>query len=334
MKGANGQLPKPRADVRLYLFHGPDESGATDLARRLIAALGEAERVDLDGATLRKEAGRLADEAASVSLFGDARIVRAAPIGEESVEAVTLLLAAERAGAPVVAIAPSVKTTGKLVRLTNDHPRALTIACYVPTGADADRLVTAMLAEQGLRPGPGVAHRLAEAGGGDRAVIAREVEKLALYLDAAPDRPQDLGEADLAAIGADLGETELSAAVTALVEGHAGVLGATLAQLDESGGSAIPWLRALQRRLIALAEMRSSVDRGEPVDKVMKASRVHFREEATTGKALRRWTPAMLNEALVRLRIAERATMASNNAGAILAERVAVGLAQRVERRG
>lgn len=334
MKGANGQLPKPRADVRFYLFHGPDESGANDLARRLISALGEAERVDLDGTTLRKEAGRLADEAASVSLFGDGRVIRAAPIGEESVDAVTLLLAAKRSGAPVVAIAPAVRTTSKLVKLANDHPRALTIACYVPTGADADRLVTAMLAEHGLRAEPGVAHRLADAGGGDRAVIAREVEKLALYLDTAPDRPHDLSAADLAAVAADLGETELSVAVSALVEGHAGVLGAALAQLDEGGGSAIPWLRALQRRLIALAEMRSNVDRGESVDKVMKANRVHFREEATTARALRRWTPAMLNDALARLRVAERATMARDNAGAVLAERVAVGLAQRVERRG
>lgn len=334
MKGQNGQLPKPRTDVRLYLFHGPDEAGATDLAQRLIAGLGDAERVDLDGATLRKEPGRLADEAASVSLFDDARIIRAAPIGEESLDALALLLAAERTGAPVVAVAPSVRTTGKVVRLATDSPRALAIACYVPTGADADRMVMALLAEQGLRPGPGVAHRLAEGSGGDRAVIAREVEKLALYLDAAPDRPRELGEADVAAIGADLGEAELSAAVQALVDGQPGALGAALAQLDESGGSAIPWLRALQRRLIALAEMRSSVDRGEPVDNVMQANRVHFRESASTGKALRRWTPAMLAEALARLRTAERATMASNNAGAVLAERTAVGLAQRLERRG
>ncbi len=334
MKGPNGQLPRPRADVRLYLFHGPDEAGASDLARRLIAGFGDAERVDLDAATLRKEPARLADEAASVSLFGDARVIRASPIGEESLEAVTLLLDADRTGAPVVAVAPTVRTTAKIVKLATDSPRAVAIACYVPTGADADRLVTTLLAEQGLRPGPGVARHLVEAGGGDRAVIAREVEKLALYLDAAPDRPRDAGMAELAAIGADLGEAEQSAAVQALIEGQPGALGAALAQLDEAGASAIPWLRALQRRLIALAEMRSSVDRGEPVDRVMKTNRVHFREEASTAKALRRWTPAMLADALARLRVAERATMASNNAGAVLAERAAVGLAQRLERRG
>ena len=335
MKAGNGQLPKPRADVRLYLFHGPDEAGASDLARRLIAGFGKAERVDLDGATLRKEPGRLADEAASVSLFGDARVIRAAPVGEESLEALTLLLEAERNGAPVVALAaPSLKATAKLVKLVLDSPRALAVACYAPTGADLDRLVTTLLAEHGLRAAPGVAHRLAEAGGGDRAVIASEVEKLALYLDAAPDRPHDAATADLDAIGADLGEAELAESVDALIGGQPGALGAALIRLDEGGASAIPWLRALSRRLVSLAEMRAQIDRGEPVDRVMKAARVHFREEAGTAAALRRWTPAMLTEALGRLRASERAVMASATAGAVLAERTAVDLARRLERRG
>ena len=335
MKAANGQLPKPRADVRLYLFHGPDEAGASDLARRLIAGFGEVERVDLDGATLKKEPGRLADEAASVSLFGDARIIRAAPVGEESLEALTLLLDAERAGAAVVAVAsPGLRANAKVVKFALDSPRALAVACYAPSGAELERLVAAMLAEQGLRPGPGVTQQLAEASGGDRAVIAREAEKLALFLDAAPDRPRDATIGDLHAIGADLGEAELAESVEALVTGRPGALGAALARLDEGGASAIPWLRAHARRLIALAEMRAQIDRGEPVERVMKANRVHFREEASTAAALRRWTPVMLTDALGRLREAERATMASNNAGAVLAERAAVGLAQRLERRG
>lgn len=334
MKGSNGQLPRLRDDVRLYLFHGPDEAGAADLARRLIAGLGEAERVDVEGASLKKDPGRLADEAASVSLFGDARVIRATGLGEDAVEAVTLLLDAAQTGAPVVATAaPSLRSTAKLVKLALDHPRALAVACYAPTGAELERLVSTMLGEQGLRAAPGVAQQIAEAAGEDRAVIAREIEKLALYLDASPDRPRDATTADLAAIGADLGEAAQGEAIEALVAGRAGELGAALARLDE-GGSAIPWLRGLGRRLIALGEMRAQVDRGEPVERVMKANRVHFREEASTAAALRRWTPGMLAEALARLREAERAVMAANNAGAVLAERAAVGLAQRLERRG
>lgn len=327
MKAPNGQLPKLRPDVRLYLFHGADEAGAGELARQLAAALPESERIDLDGAALRKEPGRLADEAASASLFGDARLIRAQPIGEESLEALTLLLDAPHADAPVMAVAPTVRATAKIVKLAIDHPHALSIACYSPSEEQMERLVAAMLASHGLRAARGVAQRLAEAGGGDRAVIAREVEKLALFLDAAPERPRDADTADLDAIGADLGEAELAGAVEALIAGVPGALGAALLRLDDGGASAIPWLRAINRRLIALAEMRADVARGQSADAVMKRGRVHFRDEASTGQALRRWTPTMLADALDRLRQAERAVMVAANAGPVVAEHAAVALA-------
>jgi DNA polymerase-3 subunit delta len=111
-----GALAKPGSDIRLYLLHGPDEAGASDLARVLAKAMGaDAERVDLDGSTLKGDPGRLTDEAASLSLFAGARFVRVASAGEESLEAFTNLLAAERVGNPVVAIAPTVKSTAKIV---------------------------------------------------------------------------------------------------------------------------------------------------------------------------------------------------------------------------
>ncbi len=67
----------PNPATRLYLLHGPDESGAAELAARLARALGpDAERVDLDMKALREQPGRLADEAASMSLFGGARYIR------------------------------------------------------------------------------------------------------------------------------------------------------------------------------------------------------------------------------------------------------------------
>ena len=332
MKGPNGQLPKRRPDIRLYLFHGADESGAADLAKRLGATLADAERVDVDGATLKKEPGRLADEAASLSLFGDVRLIRAAPIGEESLEALTLLLGAERTGSPVIALAPTVKATAKIVKLALDHPRAMAVACYAPSAADAEKLAVAMLTQAGLRPAPGLARRIVEAGGGDRAVMAREIDKLALYLDAAPDRPHDAAAADLDAIGADLGEAELAEAIDALLDGKPGDLGARLTRLDEGGASPIPWLRAAQRKLITLGDMRSGLDRGESADDVLKRAGIRWPRVDRAGAELRRWSSTMIATALTRVRDAETAAMSSGTAGAVAAEHAAVALARRVGR--
>ena len=328
-------LQHPRPGIRFHLLHGPDEAGAGALAQLLGQAVGAgAERVDLDGATLRADPARLADEAASMSLFGDKRWIRITGVGDESVAAVTALLEAESAGNPVVAIGPGLKTTSKLTKLALDSAAALAFACYPPTAQDAERLAATLAGEEGLRLAPGTAARLVAATGGDRAVLAQEVAKLALFLDAAPDRPRDLDHAALDAVGADLDEAETSAAVEAVVEGRADALAAELARLAEANVSPIPWLRQLARRLASLGEMRADLGRGDAIDAVMKRHRVFFREEAATARALRRWTPAMLAEALARVRAAERAVMAPGNAGSMVAEEPVLALTRAVGRRG
>ncbi len=327
-------LERPSPDIRLYLLHGPDGSATAELANVLARAMGrDAERVDLDGATLRSDPARLSDEAASMSLFGGARHIRVSPAGEECLEAFTALLEADHAGNPVVALAPTVKSTAKIVKLAIDSRRAMAFAAYEPSAADLERLAAAMVRDHGLRPGGTTAVRLAASCGGDRAVLAREIEKLALFLDAAPDRPHDLDDAALDAIGADLGEAEMGHVVDAVVTGHTAVLGAELARLTEAGTSPIPWLRLLARRLMTLAEMKAEIDAGATQDTVFKRHRIFFREEANTAQAIRRWNPAMLSTALTRVRNAERAVMSSGNAGSVLAEHALIELTRGVERR-
>ncbi|MGN6268438.1 MAG: DNA polymerase III subunit delta [Sphingomonas sp.] len=314
-------LDAANPDIRLYLLHGPDEAGAADLATRLARAMGpEAERIDLDGAGLRSDPARLADEAASLSLFGGKRFIRVAGVGEESLAALTALLEAETAGNPVVAIAPAVKSTAKIVKLAQASPHAMALACYVPDGADAERIAVAIAREQGLRPVGGAARRLAEASGGDRAIMAREIEKLALYLDAAPDRPAELDDAALDAVGADLGDAEMGAAIEAAIDGRVADLGPELARLEEAGTSPIPVLRGLVRRLMALAEMRADIEAGASVDAVIERHRVFFKEKAATSRALRRWTAAALDNAIDRARRAERGLMSGDSAGSVLAD--------------
>lgn len=335
MKASAAQIraavDKPNPATRLYLFHGPDESGAAELAERLARALGpDVERVDLDMKALREQPGRLADEAASMSLFGDVRFVRLTGVEEAAGEAISLLLAAERAGNPVVAIGPGLKTSGKLVKSAIAAQSALTFACYVPEGIDAARLATTVAREHGLRLTGDVPQRLASATGGDRAILSREVEKLALFLDAAPDRPRDADGAALDAIGADLGDTELFHAIEAVLDGRVAEIGTELGQLGD--GTAIPLLRQLARRLMTLAELRGDMDKGASVDEVLEKHRVFFREKAATGRALRRWNAPQIARAIDRVRQTERAMMHSGSAGEILADAECTAIARAAAR--
>lgn len=315
--------------VRLYLLHGPDEAGARDWAQRLARAMGpDAERIDIDGASLRSDPGRLATEAASLSLFGGARHIRVTGIGEEAHEAIALLLDADRAGNPVIAIAPALKATGKLVKLVLSAPAAMSFACYAPDAAEADRLAAAIASEHGLRTTGQTARRLVTASGGDRAILTREIEKLALYLDAAPDRPAMLEDEAIDAIGADLGEAEMARAIDAAIGGDAATLGVELARLGDAGVSPIPMLRALVRRLMTLAELANEVERGAAINEVIERHRIFFREKATTARALRHWSAVRISIAIDRLRQAERAMMGSASAGSIIANSACLDVAR------
>lgn len=319
--------------IRLYLLHGPDESGARDLAVRLARAMGpDAERVDLDGATLKSDPGRLAAEAASLSLFGSARHIRVNGVGEESHDALALLLDAERTGNPVVAIAPTLKASGKVVKLAIAAPNAMSFACYPPEAAEADRLATSIASEHGLRASGGTAARLFAAAGGDRAILTREIEKLALYLDASPDRPATLDDDAIDAVGADLGEAEMGRAIEAAIAGDSAALGAELARLSEAGVSPIPLLRSLVRRLMTLAELQAEIAAGASIASVIEGPRVFFKEKASTGRALRQWNAIKLSGAIDHLRKAERAIMGSATVGPVLAEAACLAVARAVQR--
>jgi DNA polymerase-3 subunit delta len=249
------------------------------------------------------------------------------------VDAVTLLLGAEQAVNPVVMIAPAAKATGKLVKAAIASPAAMAHACYQPVGEEANALASTIAAEHGLRAMGRVAQRLVDASGGDRAVLTREVEKLALYLDAAPDRPKTLEEEAIDAVGADLGEAEISAAVDAAIDGRVGNLAHELARLAEAGTSPIPVLRAAVRRLMTLAELAADVAGGRQVNEVIERHNIFFREKASTARALRTLTPARISEAIDHLRKAERAMMASATAGQVLADQAMIDVARVAARR-
>ena len=276
-------------------------------------------RIDIEGKALRDAPGRLLDEAASLSLFGGARYIRLTGADDHVLPAVEMLLRAETAGNPVLALGPSLKTTSKLVKAAIAAPGALVHGCYLPDAAEGGRIAAAMGREAGVHLAPPAADALAAACQNDRAILFGEIEKIALYLDAAPDRPRDADLDTIDAIGAGLDESELFGAINFILAGNSEATGAELRRLAESGGAFIPFLRQLARRLVALAAMRVEVDQGSGVDKVIEQRRVFFREKAATAHALRSWSAPQLRRAIKQVRATERALMDSRNAGDVLA---------------
>ncbi|HVQ07225.1 MAG TPA: DNA polymerase III subunit delta [Allosphingosinicella sp.] len=326
MKANKAQIDKALkapADTRFFLLHGPDDSGSRAIARALGQAMGaEAERVDLSGAELKADPARLADEAASISMFGGARWILVEPAGDEIVPALEALLEAPAAGNPVAVVAGSLKPASKLLKLALAAPAALAFASYVPDARDADRLAQEMARAEGLTVRPDVARRIAESCAGNRALIGQELAKFALYAGASPEAPRTIDHDVIDALGAGSDGGDLSRLVDSVAGGDAAGLAAELARLHAEGVEGITLIRAMLRRIALLARLRAEVDRGSTASAVMASSgkSLFWKEKDEVGRQLSRWRAALLAKAMSRLLEAERQVKASGGIGPLAAD--------------
>lgn len=339
MKANRGQaeraLDAPPSDVRLFLLYGPDEAGSIALARRLERAMGpDAERIDLDGATLKGDPARLADEAASMSMFGDRSWIRVTPAGDEIVPAVEALLGAERAGNPAVVIAGALKGTSRLVKLCLDHPAVMACISYMPEGKEADQIAQAMAREQGLRLSAELARRITELTGGDRALMAGEIEKLCLYLDAAPDRPAEATAEALSALSAETPEEDVAPLVNAVLGGDVRTMTRELSALSAIGTNMGIILRPLLNRALLLANVRAEFDRSGRLDAAMDSAgkAIFWKDKGAVQRQVKLWDARGISRVIHRLADAERASRSSRNAGDVLIHQELLLIARQASR--
>ncbi|MFD1610663.1 DNA polymerase III subunit delta [Sphingomonas tabacisoli] len=323
-------LDKP--EVRCFLLYGPDEASSRMLADRLGRAVGaDAERIDMEGGTLAKDPALLADEAASSSLFGGARWIRVRANGDEVTEAVEALLSAPQAGNPVAIIAGALKPASKLLKLVLASQDALAFASYPPDARDAGPLVQALAQPLGLRVRSEAAQRIFEAAAGDRAIIARELEKLSVFLDASEDSVRELDGTALDALGAGEGESSSGVLIDAVLTGQGRTAVEELKALSEGGEDGIPLVRAALRRLLQLAALRSDADRTS-IGEATKA--VFFKEKDVVAAELRRWNSPDLAMLVDRITAVQAKLLESGGAGAVIASQELLTIARAAAARG
>jgi DNA polymerase-3 subunit delta len=301
-------------ETRLFLLHGPDDAGSRALVEALAAAMGAAaERIDLTGAELKADPARLTDEAAAISMFGDRRWIRVEQAGDESVAAVEALLDAPAAGNPVVIVASMLRATSALLKQVLAAPNALAFASYAPQGRDAEQIVAETARALGLDARGDVAGRVAEACGGNRALIARELEKYALYLGAEPGGATPLDHDAIDAIGADSGggEGALTRLIDSAADGDAAVLVGELIRLRGEGVEGIGLTRPMLRRMAQLGRLRAEVEGGKSPSAVMASAgkSVFWKEKGSIQRQITRWRSDLLAKAIGRLIDAERAVI-------------------------
>lgn len=306
-------IDRPDPAIRFYLFYGPDDAGSRHLATRLLNSLG-AEKFSVAAATVKSDPAVLADEASAMALFGGPRAIWIEPTGDEITDGVASLLDAGSVESPVIAIAGALRKTSALVKLAEAHGAAAAVVSYIPEGQQADQMVIAAGRAEGLRIESDVAARLAAACANNQAIVAQEVTKYALFLDAAPDRLRELTHETIDLLGADSAEGNLMRLGDLALAGDGRELLEEFERASIAPNEAIPVVRALQRRLLQLAPLRARVERGERVDGVLTSmgKSLFWKDKPLLQRLLSTWNAQRIAQAMERSAALERAAMLSD----------------------
>ena len=298
--------PRAARNARVFFLCGPDEAGIHDASRLLVSLLDSpGERVELAGSALRSDPVLLGDEARSNSLFGDTRHIVVRTAGDEVEKAVELLLASEVPPCPVLILASSATDKSRTAKLLADRPDALVAMFWPPDLRAATETVRALADKAGVRIDHALAERIARATGLDSRLAQSEVEKLALYLDASPERPRKGDAAALDAIGATTEEDGFMPLVNAVLGGESARIADELRRLRELGLNPVGVLLAFERRVAQLTQLAGRLGSRSDVAAFVKAEsaarRVFFKDERDLVNQLQRWRGSRLQRLVMRL---------------------------------
>lgn len=312
---------------RVVLLHGEDVGMIRDRGSALVRAIaGAMDNPFLVAELTREEAGRLADEAASLSLTGGRRVVRLRDAGDAATAAVSAILKGA-APALVVLEASALPGRSRLRALVEAAPDAVAIACYPEEGRVLEETIRSTMTEAGVAVDREALGWLADQLGADRASTRQELEKLALYVG--PGGRVDLDAAQ-ACVG-DLAGLSLDDALFAATEGDVATTDRALELAIAEGASPVGVLRGALTHLQRLHRVRLTVDAGAPAGEAAKAARppVFFRRVGAFTAALGLWSSGALVAAMVALAEAERSCKRTGAPDVVLSRNAILALARR-----
>ena len=329
----------PDAGVKLVLIYGPNEGLVRTRAEACVRAVAEDPddpfRVtSLDPALLRDEPGRLADEAAALSLTGGRRAVRLRGVTEAVVPAVRSCLALPAVESLVVAEAGPLNPRSGLRRLCEQEKSLAAIPCYDESAEGARALIEAFCTQRDLTAPPETVAWLAERLGSDRRQIESGIEKLAVYLGDSESEGRVITMEVAEACVGDAAQASADAVARLAVSGDLEGLDRAMARALYGGVQPITILRAAARRLARLHLAAGTLEGGASRTDAIGALKppVYPRERAAFANEMSRWPSARAASALGLLTSAERDCKVSGGVPAAICAQALLRIARAARR--
>ncbi|TJW09181.1 MAG: DNA polymerase III subunit delta [Mesorhizobium sp.] len=326
-------LARPDPRISIVLLYGPDRGLVAERARAFVAKTGlplddPFSVVRLDGSEVDRDEGRLLDEARTVPMFSERRLlwVRNAS-GQKALADDVKALTAEPARDAIILIeAGDLKKGVGLRAVVEAADNAMALPCYVDEARDIDTVIDDELSKAGMSMTPEARQALRRNLGGDRLASRGEIEKLVLYSNG----QKEIGLEDVKATSGDVSGLSFDAAVDALLEGRISDFDAAFTRHCQSGGQPFLVLSAAMRQLQTIRALRGLMEAGgRNAAAVVAAARppVFFSRRKLVEKALERWNVEALGRALSRLQAAVLQTRRRPDLSVALARQALLGIA-------
>jgi DNA polymerase-3 subunit delta len=326
--------PDPRRPV--VLVYGPDAGLVRERVEALVRAAVDDPRdpfsfVQLEGDLLASEPSRIVEEAHTISLFGRRAVLVKAGT-KNFLPAVEALLAAPPVDCRVVIEAGELRRNAPLRLLCERAKNAAALPCYADDERALARLIDEELRAASLSITPDARAALMASIGGDRLASRGEIRKLALY---AHGKRQIMLE-DVAAVIADAAALAADSIADAAFAGEVAEVDEQYAKARSAGAAPGAIAGGALRQAIDLHRARLRLDAGAGVEEALGHFRppVHFTRRPRIEAALRKWTAARLEQAMLDLARAAFEARARPALADAIAERALLMVAQSARRKG
>lgn len=333
---ADGFLAKPGA-VKAVLLYGPDQGLVRErlnaLTKLVAGRLDDPFRVsEFQASVLRDDPGRLADEAASMSLGGGRRVVRWRDADADARLETAVANAFEAFFESPLGDSLSIVTAGdigsraKLVTAFESSDHAAAIACYADDSRTLEVVIRETLKSQGVSATPDALAWLADRLGGDREVSRRELEKLALY----KGNHGTVTEEDARLCIGDSSAVELDDLIYAVGDGDQNTVQRAYGRLMGEGASPVTILNATARHFLRLHETRGRMSEGKSLEQALMALRppLFFKVKGRFQHQAGMWTEQLIVRALDVLNEAEMNAKSTDLPAEAITERALMQIAQ------
>ena len=333
-------LSQPTLGVKAALLYGPDQGLVREYAQKLalkcVSNLNDPFAVsEFSGPQLKSDSRPLTDAAFSLSLAGGDCVVLVRDGQDFLGDALTYIFSLETRAWPIIIEAGELSPRSALRKLFEATADFAAIGCYPEEGRALEFFIKDFMSSEGLAIEPGALDYLSVSLAGDRQIIRRELEKLALYSSAKETQSERVTEEDALACVGDSSETSLDNLIFSVGGGNQAMIDKTLTKAFSEGINPVAAIRSVQRHFQRLHFVRGQMAQGGGVEQAISRLRppVFYKRKDEFQRQVNTWSVENLNRALALATENEIDSKTTGLPAEILCGRTLMRIAQAARRR-